>query len=101
MIPSKLKIGTSLWTIIYSKNLVEDGDLGKQYRDQHELHIAEHQCEDEKEDSFLHEVLHACCRFAGIPNNVKHKLTEEEFIERLTPVLHMVLRDNGFWTHSP
>jgi len=40
-------------------------------------------------------LLHACCTFAGVQEN--EKLTEEQFVARLSPILHTVLKENGAW----
>lgn len=38
----------------------------------------------------MHELLHAC----GYPNLIEKKLTEEEFVDAIAPVLLQVIRDN-------
>lgn len=47
----------------------------------------------EQEETLLHEVLHGCCAFVGIDTE-KEKLSEEEWITRISPILFTVLKEN-------
>jgi len=42
--------------------------------------------------TLLHEIMHACCNFAGIEDDAT--MTEESFILHLSPILLTVLREN-------
>ena len=62
------------------------------------IYISKALCEDAREDTLLHELLHAVvyvtgageAAFAGVP------AIEEALVGTLTPTLHQVLRDFGF-----
>lgn len=94
-IPTKVKIGTSTWTVEFITRDLRDRDESGECDWAHtRLLIAEELGEHEREVTFLHELLHAACRFAGFDGR---RLEEEEIVTRLTPVLLMILKDNGFW----
>lgn len=92
MIPSKVKIGSTEWQVIYSDYLSDDQCHGKCYQEKHEIHIADSLTEEAKEETFIHELLHALCYFSGIQD--EEKLDEEAICNRLGYILHSVLKEN-------
>lgn len=92
MIPLKVKIGAHLWEVIHT-NYIDD--CGQSDENQCRILINPKDCSQAQESTFIHELLHAACSFAGIAND--EKLTEEQFVTRTEKALHMILRDNGFW----
>ncbi len=77
-----------------SDHLPQDEIEGVCFHQTHEIAISSVLSEVAAEEVLVHELLHACCRFAGMDKNDTMKLTEEEFVSRLSPVLHMVLSEN-------
>lgn len=93
-IPSQVKIGPQVWKVIIT-NHIDDEDLGMSCDDYSQILINARLSPQCQESTFIHELLHAACTFAGIAND--EKLTEEQFVTRTEKALHMILRDNGFW----
>jgi len=92
MLPKTVKVGFQEWEI-RTDNLVANGDCGicsKTYKT-----ITIDQEIPDQEETLLHELLHACCDFAGMEDD--EKLTEEEFISRISPILYTVLTENKLW----
>lgn len=90
-----LKIGARELKVVVSPVLSQDGHMGSYYDGSQEIHVAAGLHEGQQEVAFLHELIHACCTFAGIED--EEKLTEEQFCTRIDNTLHMVLRQNGVW----
>ncbi len=74
----------------------DENSCGQCNQKKHVIEIDDDLNKDEAEETALSEILHACCGFAGMLN-CKEKMTEEEFVHRLSPILHSVLRENGCW----
>jgi hypothetical protein len=92
MIPESIKIGAKTLQVRVQHYLSDDGELGNCLPNQGLIRIENLQPEDEKEETLLHEILHCCCSFAGIQDD--EKLTEEELISRISPILYTVLKEN-------
>jgi len=90
---TKLKVGAKTYKIRYDDLIIDDGDVGSTHHSNGIIRIASNQTETEKEITLLHEILHTCCNFVGI----KGKLTEEEFVTKLSPILHTVLKENNIF----
>jgi hypothetical protein len=95
VLPSTLKIGASEWDVRIAPIPPDEEAYGICQREQHRITIEERLCDPEREETLLHEALHAVCEQAGIGEN--EKLTEEQFISRLSPSLYAMMKDNGFW----
>lgn len=95
MIPETLKIGAKTFRVQQYPFLSDVEESGHCVKDRGLIRIEENQPEDEKQETLLHEILHCCCGFAGIEDG--EKLTEEQFISRVSPILHTVLVENGYW----
>ena len=91
MLPASIKIGAKK----YAVRVVKKG-LGSDYGDfnpeKHLIRINANSKYEEQVETLLHEILHACCAFAGVAEN--ETLTEEQFVSRVTPILHSVLKEN-------
>ena len=86
-----IKVGSSIYKVIEDEKEHQNDNRGSTFRELREIRINPSMSPDLKEITLLHEVLHACCDFVGIENE---KLTEEEWIVRLAPILHQVLKEN-------
>ena len=95
MLPGTVKIGAAEWKVVRSPLLRQDDHLGSCYDETQEIHIASHLEGSAADEAFIHELLHACCRFAGVNPNEETVLTEEDFVARLSPILHTVLKENA------
>ena len=92
-IPSEIKIGPTVWQIELQDDLNESSDnCGVCLKSSNRIVIDSTQTLDEMEKTLLHELLHAMLDFAGVEYD--EKLTEEQMCARLSPVLHMVLKEN-------
>ncbi len=88
-----LKVGGKRYKIIYQEyGLTCNNEYGDFDGNQQVIRIDSRNARDEQADTLLHETLHACCHFAGI--DVEEKLTEEDFVTRISPILHTVLKEN-------
>ncbi len=97
MIPTTIKIGASQWHV-WSADEIEDGAFAICDQDNQTILIRSDLPESLKEEVFVHELLHACCFAVGIED--EERLSEEQFVNRVSVVLQAALRDNGFWPSS-
>lgn len=95
MIPSQLVIGGNNWTIRLQDEVTgDDGDKleGLCEHSLHTITISSALAEQRQKETLVHETLHALSDFIGIDG----KLTEEEFVTRISPVLTLFLDQNGW-----
>lgn len=90
------KIGSQSWYVVDAPRLSDDGLRGKCYRDRGLIEIDPNLPADQYQVTLLHELLHACTKFVGI--ECEDKLTEEDFVTKLAPILHTMLIENGMWS---
>lgn len=88
----EIRVGQTTYTVRREQFEGEAGNNGATYTDSSQILIAPLLSRGKYRETLLHETLHTCAHFAGVEN--KQRLTEEEFITRLAPVLLMVLADN-------
>lgn len=86
---NKVKIGNLIYNVYYQSL---EGDIGTCDPDSLTIRIDCSLPESRARETLLHEILHACCDFAGL--NDDHTYSEEEIISRLSPILHSVLSEN-------
>lgn len=91
-VPRKLKIGASYWDVVINSR-EESGLCDAQG---HIISLNKNLQSDEMEETLLHEIIHTACTFAGMMEE-KEKYTQEEFTRRISPTLHMILKENGAW----
>lgn len=91
-IPETIKIGSKEWKIELDDEVREDGAYGKCFPSLSKIYLYKRQEQKEIEITLIHELLHACASFVGIKDH--DKLTEEEFINRVSQILHTVLEEN-------
>lgn len=89
MIPEKLKIGHATWTIKRNHELIDREENGCTHHQLQEIHIRSAMTEQKEEETLFHEILHACWDFVGLERD-----HEEDTINRLTPILLTVLKEN-------
>jgi len=89
-IPSRLKVGSLYYDVLYDDIERENGASGATYSDKLEIRISPDLPKERQDEIFMHELLHACCDFVKIEG----KLTEEQFVSRIAPILCTVLKEN-------
>lgn len=90
MIPDYIKIGYSQWRINTEPSLLEEETLGKSYHQIQQIHLQPNMSQDKQHEVLLHEILHACYTLAGLDDEDD----EEEVVNRISPFLLQVLKDN-------
>ena len=86
-----IKIGGRAWKIIFSDLQHQEGKRGSNYKELQEIHLNPSQHIELSEVTLIHEILHACCDFAGMEDE---KMVEEQWVVRVAPILTQVLKDN-------
>ena len=90
-IPQHIKIGAINYNVFQLENLQRDQALlGQILYNQATIQLENGLSGDRKEQIFVHEVLHGCFREAGIEEQ------DEDIINRVSIILHQVLKDNDF-----
>jgi len=89
MLPTKIKIGGVYYTVEEQENLINIDDAWGRvdYFNSH-IRVDKSLSHDRKEQSLIHEVLHAIFLESG------YKEQDEDMINRVSIVLHQVLKDN-------
>jgi hypothetical protein len=95
-------LGGQKWTAYIvgpkSKHLVHEGEHKGgtcSYYDG-KIYISSDQSAEQREDYFLHEVLHALIWLCGRGKFFAEDKLEEDFVVAMTPHLHRFLKDLGF-----
>ena len=94
-LPSSLKVGA----LYYEVNLVpklgdwNHGADGQTWATAQEIRIDADMPETRQEMIFLHEVMHVAASFMEIGG--PDKLTEEQWISRMAPILYTILKESG------
>lgn len=79
------------WQVVKGDGEHQEGRRGATFKELQEIRINPSIHPDLQQVTLIHEVLHACADFVGIEDE---KLTEEDWIKRISPVLTQVLKDN-------
>lgn len=94
IIPQKIRVGGITFDVI-EKDIPE---YGQTTFSNQEIALRKSQREDQKAETLLHEVMHIVCVQSGLSERLGNKdtvkLTEEEIVRALTPLLHTALVDN-------
>lgn len=88
-IPDKVKIGRSTWKVIVSDSIDSYGAIGLCVYGDKEIFLSPNQTRNEMEETFLHELLHACW-----PDDECSPKLEEKLISKLSPILLKTLKAN-------
>lgn len=91
--PRSVRVGVFEYSVELDSAEEIDGNCGSTRNELERIRISPVLSPGQGRSTLLHEVLHACLHFAGMRGE-EEKLTEEEFVTRLAPVLLMVLVDN-------
>lgn len=95
-------VGGQKWRVdlVRGKSHHFEGDetcYGATYCDKCRIYIAREQDEQAREDTLLHELLHATLHVSGVSAALAAAgLDEEQVIKPLVPVWHRLLKDLGF-----
>ncbi|WP_077616759.1 ImmA/IrrE family metallo-endopeptidase [Caenibacillus caldisaponilyticus] len=90
MIPKKVKVAGIDYEIREVEGILERfSTLGQINYHKGIIELDSSLCQTRKEQTFIHELLHACFREAG------YEEQEEEMIDRVSSVLYQVLKDNN------
>ena len=92
--PDYIHVGSVTYIVIEDNAETANGRRGGCFKEEQEIRISPHLAKDQKRITLLHEILHACVETAGCTDK---KLTEEEWVERVSPILDMVMVDNPQW----
>jgi hypothetical protein len=89
MIPEKVKVAGIEYEIKEVEGILERfNTLGQINYNKGIIELDSSLCQSRKEQTFVHELLHACFREAG------YEEQEEEMIDRVSTVLYQVIKDN-------
>lgn len=92
MIPNKVKVAGIEYNIVQVDGVLERfNNLGLIHYNKGTIEIDSSMCETKKEQTFVHEVLHACFNEAGFEEQ------DEDMINRVGIVLYQVLKDNHLY----
>ncbi|POD46273.1 ImmA/IrrE family metallo-endopeptidase [Pseudomonas syringae pv. syringae] len=92
MIPNKVKVAGIEYEIYQVEEIDDDpGNMGSCIYQKSFIKLKESMSEHKKEQTFIHEVLHACFNEAGFQKQ------DEDMVNRLGIVLHQVLKDNKLY----
>lgn len=99
-IPKKLKIGGHIFSVEFSKSNDTErrkNNWGVTFLEEKRILIDKELPQSQKEETFIHEILHCCFHQASLNYDIDNevKLTEEQIVCRLSNVLHQVLKDNN------
>jgi len=99
IIPKKLKIGGHIYSVEWTKPKDTErrkGNWGITLLEEKRILIDREMPQSQKEETFIHELLHCCFHQASLNYDIDDKveLTEEQVVSRLANVLHQVLVDN-------
>lgn len=96
MIPKTLKVGAFTYRVITNdRGITQQGDFGETDHQSHTIRIAAMTSEPSCEETFLHEAIHTACNFSGVLEG--ERMTEEQFVSRISPALYTILKENGCW----
>ncbi len=95
-IPKKVKVGGFIYPVIENADVANEGNVyGSTHLRRQKIFLEPSETQQKKEQTFIHEVLHAIWNQIGLNTRMKDtpKL-EEEIIDGLSHGLYQVLKDN-------
>ena len=99
VIPKKLKVGALCYDVIVDDNYQFSPHCGVTKRSALKIIIDGTLPPAIIEETFIHEILHCVFSQAGFikTSTEKFEISEEELCERLSPILHQILKENKLW----
>jgi hypothetical protein len=96
-IPKKLKLGAFDWTVQESQDVAREGCVyGSTHFRTQKIFIDPDITEDNKAETFLHELLHTAVYHSGLTERLKTGTpSEEEILSSISPALYQAIHDNG------
>lgn len=95
-----LKVGNTHWQVEAVRNFTSTSDSeGQTHHSAEMICIHEGLPHERARQVLIHEMLHVCADFVGIKDD--ERLSEEEYVSRIAPVLTMVLMDNPWVVNKP
>jgi len=97
-IPKKIKVGPLTYEVFVSKDVTNEGDCwgSTHYRTQ-KIFLTPDSKEDHREETFVHELLHACLETSGLNFRIEEKdkyPSAEEIVRTTATILYQVIKDN-------
>lgn len=97
IIPEKLKIGGFEWSVQSHEDVSRESDtFGSTHTATQKIFIEPNIPQQKKEQTLLHEILHAVWWQNGIERTTEDKKLEERVVHSLSMGLYQVLKDNDF-----
>jgi len=98
-IPKKLKVGALYYDVVLDDNYQLSLHCGVTKRSALKIVIDGTLAPAIIEETFIHEILHCAFSQAGFirVSTEKFEISEEELCERLSPILHQILKENKLW----
>jgi hypothetical protein len=97
--PKTIKVGSRIYKVSArrrdlhrTQSEIQQSVLGATMNHRLKIHLDKKAAAGVVQETLLHEVLHAVTEFTGLDDNLGE--SEEDFVNRLSPVLLQVLRDN-------
>lgn len=91
-IPLTIQIGATTWEIIEKTQEEMDDNDGLCDPSLHKIELSKATSPKAREITLVHELLHAITSLAEFDDEKKY--TEEEFVQRVAPWLHLLLEQN-------
>lgn len=99
-----VRVGPFTYAVKYSKLAATAGDVcGQTQHQELTILIDPSMAKEQQDQTFLHEVTHACCYVSGLSDRIEcAKLKEEEIVRQISMTLYQVMNDNpGIFYETP
>lgn len=96
IIPKSIRVGGHTYKVITDDNnhLHDNHNMGETNNPRLVIRINSDLPKSQIEETFLHELIHACLSFSGGYKQFEEPKEEEKLVEALTPILYTVLKEN-------
>ncbi len=100
-----IKVGPYVYRVCYSADIANEGQaFGSTHNDNQRIFIDPQRPLQKMEQTFLHEILHACTFVNGLAYRFEDKETrrpsEEDVVRELSGTLFQFIQDNKFLFHD-
>ena len=93
-IPNKIKLGVDEWKVEFDRLEGSENRRASTVPEHRIVKIDPNTNPQQQRAAFIHELLHVAAMYTGGRNRPDDKFNEEEWIERLAPVLTLILEEN-------